>query len=459
MKRDAEARRLLAAVAEAAKRSLMRAYLVGGAVRDRLLGLATPNDLDFVVEQGSALELARLAAEELGAPPPVLFPRFHTAQIFLPPWKLEFVDARRESYAQDSRKPQVERASLLEDLQRRDFTINAMAEELESGRLIDLLDGREDLQRRLLRTPLDPDETLRDDPLRMLRAVRFASSLGFSLESRLEEAVRRQAATLWGKVSPERVKVELDSILLLPHPATAIALFDRVGLTQQILPELEAAKQVPQDKVQASNLFHHSLVTLQRAAEFLPNPLTPRERYAALLHDLGKIGTMREEGGVLHFHGHSAAGAEIAVAILSRLRSSCEEIEEVSFLIRWHMLPAQYAPDWSDAAVKRLIRRLGPLLKATLRLSRADIYGIERQEHDFWHLIKRIETLGEEKVQQVTSPLNGEEIMAIFAQGPGTFIGRIKEELVDAVLEGTLEDSPRAARAYLRHNYQLPHSP
>ncbi|MEI6308435.1 MAG: CCA tRNA nucleotidyltransferase [bacterium] len=455
MKRDAEARRLLTAVAEAAKRSLMTAYLVGGAVRDRLLGLASTHDLDFVVEQGSALELARLTAEELDAPPPVLFPRFHTAQVFLPPWKLEFVDARRESYAQDSRKPQVERASLLEDLQRRDFTINTLAQELESGRLIDLLDGRKDLQRRLLRTPLDPDETLRDDPLRMLRAVRFAASLGFSLESGLEEAVRRQAATLWGKVSPERVKVELDSILLSPLPANAIILLDRVGLLQQILPELEAAKQVPQDKVQASNLFHHSLVTLQRAAEFLPNPVSPRERYAALLHDLGKIRTMREEGGVLHFHGHSVAGAEMASAILSRLRSSGEEIEEVSFLIRWHMLPAQYAPDWSDAAVKRLIRRLGPLLKATLRLSRADIYGIERQEHDFWHLVKRIEAFGEEKIQQVVSPLNGEEIMALFSQGPGAFIGRIKEELVDAVLEGTLEDSPRAARAYLRRKYQL----
>jgi poly(A) polymerase len=459
MKRDAEARRLLSVVTEAAERSLMRAYLVGGAVRDRLLGLATPHDLDFVVEEGSALKLARLVADGLGASPPVLFPRFRTAQVNLPPWKLEFVDARRESYAEGSRKPLVERASLLEDLRRRDFTINALAEELGTGQLIDFLDGRRDLQRHLLRTPLDPDETLHDDPLRMLRAVRFAAGLKFSLDPRLEEAIQRQAPTLWGKVSPERVKVELDSIILLHNPETAIALFDRVGLTQQILPELEAAKRVPQEKVQASNLFHHSLATLQRAAEFLPDPPTPRERYAALLHDLGKIRTMREEGGVLHFHGHSAAGAEMAVAILSRLRSSHEEIEEVSFLIRWHMLPAQYSPDWSDAAVKRMIRRLGPLLKATLRLSRADIYGIERQEHDFWHLIKRIETLGEEKVQQVTSPLDGKEIMALFAQGPGTFIGCVKHELVEAVLEGTLDDSPRAARAYLRRKYQLPLSP
>jgi putative nucleotidyltransferase with HDIG domain len=251
------------------------------------------------------------------------------------------------------------------------------------------------------------------------------------------------------------VKAELDLILFLPNPDRGILLMDRLGLLAQIIPELESAKCIPQEKVEATDLFQHTLMTLKRSAEFLSDPPNPRERYAALFHDLGKVSAMRQEAGVLRFTEHEQIGAAIAESILERLRASREEIDEVVFLVRWHMLPTQYQPTWSDAAVKRLVRRLGPNLKGLLRLARADIYGLEDLEHAFWQLVGRIESLGAEEIQRLAPPLDGEEIMGLLGEGPGPRIGQIKEELLEAVLEGLIENSPEAASLFLKRKYGL----
>ncbi|MGB9553430.1 MAG: CCA tRNA nucleotidyltransferase [bacterium] len=444
---------IIRAIKEISRKEGMKVYLVGGAVRDKIMGLTTVQDLDFVVTSGSASELASKLSSALSLPPPVTFPKFGTAQLNFNGWKVEFVDSRKESYPQDSRKPIVERASLIEDLKRRDFTINTLVQDLETGKVLDLLGtGLEDIKKRTLRTPLDPDVTFKDDPLRMLRAVRFACKLNFTIAEEAARAIKKHAKLLALKVSPERIKGELDLIMLSERPASGISLLDELDLLSQIIPELEEAKNIPQDKVEAENLFTHSLKTLERIAKDTPSL---EERYAALFHDIGKIKAIKPKGEILVFYGHEEEGAIMAEEILRRLRFSNEEIEEICFLIRHHMLVTQYSPQWSDAAVNRLIRRLGDRLKSTLRLAKADIYGIEMLENNFWHLISRIEALDQEKIKKVTSPLDGEEIMALLGLAPGPKVGEIKEELADAVLEGTIENSKEAAIVYLKNKYKI----
>ena len=433
------------------KERRMKVYLVGGAVRDKILKLPSPPDLDFVIVEGSASDLSQELARRLSLSPPVIFPRFGTAQLNFNDWKIEFVDARRESYSEDSRKPLVERSSLLEDLKRRDFTVNTLIQDLETGKVLDLLDsGLADLKKRILRTPLDPDSTFLDDPLRMLRAVRFACKLNFSIDEKTMEAIKKHAWLLKSKVSPERIKVELDLIMLSGSPSLGISLMDSLNLLPQIFPELEETKRIPQDKVEACDLFIHSLQTLERIARDSQNL---QERYAALFHDIGKVQAMQWKGEEVVFYGHEEAGAVMAEEILKRLRFSNEEIEEICFLIRNHMLVTQYSPEWSDTAVKRLVRRLGDRLKSVLRLAKADIYGIEKLENNFWHLISRIEALDQEKVKSISSPLSGEEIMAVLGLAPGPRVGKMKEELVEAVLDGTIENTKEAAIQYLRAKY------
>jgi len=448
-----KSQKIIGIVKEIAQKKGMKVYLVGGAVRDKVMGLATAQDLDFVVTIGSASELAQELSSTLSLPPPVTFPKFGTAQLNFDGWKLEFVDSRKESYPEDSRKPIVERASLIEDLKRRDFTINTLVQDLETGKILDLLGtGLEDIKKRTLRTPLDPDATFKDDPLRMLRAVRFACKLNFTIAEEAAQAIRKHAELLNLKVSPERIKGELDLIMLSQRPAWGISLLSELNLLSQIFPELEEAKGIPQDKIEAENLFAHSLNTLERIAQ---DTQSLKERYAALFHDLGKIKAIKPKGEILVFYGHEEEGALMAEEILRRLRFSNEEIEEICFLIRHHMLVTQYSPQWSDAAVRRLIRRLGERLKSTLRLAKADIYGIETLENNFWHLISRIETLDQEKIKKVTSPLNGEEIMALLGLAPGPQVGEIKEELAEAVLEGEIENSKEAAIFYLKNKYRV----
>jgi poly(A) polymerase len=427
----------------------MRIFLVGGAVRDRLLGRLSSQDYDFVLESGSAKELAEELAKQLAAQL-VYFPQFHTAQLSRDDLKIELVDARTDRYSENTRKPQVERAALLDDLRRRDFTVNTLLQDLSNGQVLDLLCVRSDLRQRILRTPLDPSITFQDDPLRMLRAIRFAVRLGFAIDEATGIAIRQKASLLPAKVSAERIKSELDQMMVTPQPERGIQLLKEYQLLPHVLPELLAMEEIPQDKEGEPDLFQHSLATLGRLAQ---KSCSPRERWAALLHDVGKLETVRWTNGILTFLGHEQAGARLAHNLLGRMKASNEEREEVVFLVRWHMLPIQYTPIWSDAAVKRFIRRMGQHLKPLLRLAQSDLQGAEHLEHHFWHLVKRVEALGEKQVQRISSPLSGEEIMDYFGQGPGPYVGKVKRELIDLLLEDRLDGSKESAFAYLQSRY------
>ena len=427
----------------------MKVFLVGGAVRDRLLGYPPSQDYDFVIESGSTKELAEKLAKRLAAQL-VYFPKFRTAQLSRDNLKIELVEARTDRYSEKNRKPQVERATLLDDLRRRDFTVNTFLQDLSSGEVLDLLNARPDLCQRILRTPLDPSITFQDDPLRMLRAIRFAVRLGFEIEEATGVAIMQKASLLPAKVSAQRIKSELDLMMLTPQPDRGIQLLKQYQLLPHILPELLTMEGISQDKTGEPDLLRHSLATLGRIAL---KSCSLRERWAALLHDIGKLETVKMTNGILTFLGHEEAGAQLTRNLLDRLRASNEEKEEVIFLVRWHMLPIQYTPVWSDAAVKRFIRRMGRYLKPLLRLAQADLRGTECLEHCFWHLVKRVQALGEEQVQRISSPLSGEEIMDYFGHGPGPYVGEVKQELIDLLLDDRIDGSKESALVYLRSRY------
>src|SRR5438034_1036159 len=316
----------------------LRAWIVGGYVRDVLLERPHPNP-DVVVEDGDAPALSRRFAELAGAPPPVTFERFGTAQVTLPGHLVEFVTARSESYAPDSRKPDVRPATLEEDLRRRDFTINTLLMDT-GGAIHDPLGGRKDLDEKRLRTPADPERTFADDPLRMLRAIRFASELGFELAPELLPAMRKLKARLAPPViSVERISDELRRMLVSPGPGRALGLLDEAELLEVILPEIAAGKGVAQSGYHTHDVFGHTLLTVEG---------TPPElllRVAALFHDAGKPKTAQGDGTFL---GHEDVGADLARAALERLRFSAKEIDVVTRLVRLHLRPVFYKSEWTD---------------------------------------------------------------------------------------------------------------
>src|SRR5579864_8109432 len=322
----------------------VRAWVVGGYVRDKLLGRPHPNP-DVVVERGDALALAAHFARLAGAAPPVTFERYGTAQVTLPGHLVEFVGARAESYASNSRKPDVRPATLADDLRRRDFTVNTLLMDL-NGNVEDRLGGRADLEARVLRTPADPLVTFADDPLRMLRAVHFAAELGFELAPGLLPAMREMSGRLAPPVvSVERVADELRRMLNSERPALALELLDQGGLLEVVLPEVAACKGVAQGGYHTHDVFGHTLLTVQGTAADLPL------RLAALFHDVGKPSTATPDGA---FTGHEEVGATTTRAALERLRFSQREIDVVAELVRLHLRPVYYKSEWSDGAVRRL---------------------------------------------------------------------------------------------------------
>jgi len=424
----------------------LNAWVVGGYVRDLLLGRPHPNP-DVVVEDGDALALARHFAEVAGAPPPVMFERFGTAQVTLPGRLVEFVTARAESYAPDSRKPDVRPASLEEDLRRRDFTINALLMDLD-GKLEDPLGGRGDLEARILRTPTDPLRTFADDPLRMLRAVRFAAELGFSFDPSLLPAMRELKARLAPPViSIERIADELRKVLASPRPKLGLELLDEGGLLEVILPEIAACKGVPQSGYHTHDVFGHTLLTV----EATPSDLLLR--VAALFHDAGKPSTARGDGT---FIGHEEVGAEIARRALERLRFAQKEIDVVVPLVRLHLRPVFYKSEWSDGAVRRLARDAGPLLERLMLLARADIAASAYPEPEkLDELQARLDSIQAEQPSRLAPLVSGEEIMRAMGIGPGPEVGRIKRKLEDLVIDGEIPPQREAVIAYLSAHKDL----
>jgi len=431
---------LLGLLKRAASDLGVQAWVVGGYVRDKLLGRPHPNP-DVVVEGGDALQVAMRFAELAGAEPPVTFERYGTAQVTLPGHLLEFVSARAESYSPDSRKPDVRPATLEEDLRRRDFTINTLLMDLD-GQVHDSLGGRSDLDVRILRTPTDPLRTFADDPLRMLRAVRFASELGFELAPDLLPAMRQMKSRLAPPViSVERTADELRRMLTSERPRRAIELLDAGELLEVILPEVAACKGVPQSGYHTHDVYGHTLLTVER----VPGDLVLR--LAALFHDVGKPSTATPDGA---FTGHENVGAELARSALERLRFSQKEIETVVKLVRLHLRPVYYRSEWTDGAVRRLARDAGQELDRLMALARADVGASAYPEPEkLDELQARLDAVRSEKPSRLKPLVTGADVMRLRGIPPGPEVGRVKQRLQELVIDGDIAPTREAVLDYL----------
>jgi poly(A) polymerase len=434
-------------LARAAEAAGARAWAVGGYVRDRLLE-RPHSEVDVVVADGRGPQLAAAFARLTGSAPPVVFERFGTAQVMWRERAIEFASARSESYRPNSRKPDVHPASIDDDLRRRDFTVNALLMDF-GGEVEDRLGtGLADLRARLLRTPLDPVLTFEDDPLRMLRAIRFAAQLGFRLDPSLPPAMRALAERLRPPVvSVERITDELRKMLLSERPELALELLDAGGLLPEVLPEVEAGKGVEQGGYHTHDVFGHTLAAVA---------LTPPDlvvRLAALLHDVGKPSTAAPDGSFL---GHEKVGAELAATALTRLRFSNSVVERVVRLVALHLRPVYYGPEWTDGAVRRLARDAGEDLPALLQLARADIGASAYDKPEkLEELARRLEEVRDEEPSRLRSPVSGEDLMRARGLPPGPEVGRLKARLDELVMEGEIEPSRAAVLRYLEAHPEL----
>ncbi|MGA9776201.1 MAG: HD domain-containing protein, partial [Candidatus Dormiibacterota bacterium] len=428
-------------------------WIVGGYVRDLLLGRPEAADVDLVLERADAAPAANwLRCHWRRTEPVVAFERYGTAQVSFAleeggRFTVELVRARSEAYSPESRKPQVRSATVAEDVRRRDFTVNTLL--LGSRGLIQDPTGMglRDLRLGVLRTPLEPEATFSEDPLRMFRAARFAAQMGFRLADGLEEAMRLSSPRI-RIVSVERVRDELIKLLLAPHPALGLRLLLGSGLLAETAPELAAMAGVAQGGYHLGDVFNHSALT----AELVP----PRRvlRLAALLHDVGKPLTVGSSDSGPTFYRHQQVGAEIARDLLRRLRLPGAEVDQVARLVELHMRPIQYRPEWADSAVRRLWHEAGELLPELLELARADTRastfpgtaGLDELEI-------RLAEVARAHPQGLRAPVNGTQLRAWRQLPEGPWIGRALKLLVDATVAGDLgadgATSPEAAFLYL----------
>jgi poly(A) polymerase len=396
-----------------------------------------PEDLDFVVE-GDAVALAQfLYKKKVSTIPPVIYPQFGTAMVMVQGVRAEFVTARKESYRGASRKPEVEPGSLLDDAMRRDFTVNSLLRRLDDDQIIDPLGvGLADLEARLLRTPSDPNLILSEDPLRMLRAVRFKHQLGATPVPEVWQAIQANKERL-SIISAERIRDELLKMLLLPAGPDCLEDLRQLGLLELIAPELVAMEGVEQGHYHHLDVWHHTLLVMKNAGHG-DLVLT----LACLLHDVGKPETkMIQEDGRIRFFGHEAVGASLTGNILRRLKFSNEDIERVMLLVKNHMRLGS-TEHLTTPAARRLVRDLGPELDRLLALTEADANGLKQG-------VRRLDLLPiREKIEEVRgsssktlweSPLSGSEIMALTGVAPGPLVGKLKEFLAEKVIEGQLE--------------------
>ena len=444
---------VLEAIAAAAGTLGVEVYLVGGFVRDRLLGKELTKDVDLVTVGADPMPLLAAVASGFGWHPPERFERFGTAQIRGGPFVIEGVRARAERYDPDSRNPDVRPGTLEEDVLRRDFTVNALCQTLD-GAVIDITGmGIADLRAGVLRTPLDPAETFSEDPLRMYRAARFVARLGFALAPGTIEAMRAQAGRT-SILSVERVSDELRRLLVAPHPRAGLEVLRDAGLLGLVLPELVAAIGVEQSGFHTHDVYEHSVIAVDKA------PADLVTRTAVLLHDIGKPLTHAlADDGRHTFYDHAQVGAEMARKILTRWRFSNDEIAVVSALVRLHLRPIQYDPGtFSDAAVRRMIRDAGELRSKLLDVARADTlasaYPTLAEIDELEQRMARLDAGG--AVSALQDPLNGEALMRIAGRGPGPWVGRVKAALRDAVIDGNImPGDEHAARAWLDEHREL----
>ena len=415
-----------------------RLFLVGGVVRDKVMGRLPTEDVDIVLE-GDALELAHfLYAQRIADHKPVVYPRFGTAMVSIKGHTVELVSARRESYGPESRKPEVELAELKEDILRRDFTINTLLENLHTGEIMDLTGcAMTDIEAGIIRTPTDPQTTFYDDPLRMLRAVRFAVRLGFDIEEETCKAILRDAPRL-AIVSRERIRDEFVKILLSDQPGMGLRMLKELRLLKQFAHEFIETQGVTQDGGHIYDVWEHTL----HALDSLPSDADLTLRLAVLFHDVGKPRTKSvDDEGHSHFYGHEDLSAETTRRVMNRLRFPTNETARVIRLVELHMRIGEYRREWKEAAVKRLIRDAGGDIADLLRLARADRAGAQPNASmvSLNELERRIaETMLSTTVAEMESPLDGKEIMDLLGIAPGPEVKEVKEWLTDQVIEGRL---------------------
>lgn len=447
-------------------------YVVGGFVRDYLLGTDEKIDFDFVVE-GGGLAFAKLFDKAIKQEGSLIeFPDFDTARYIIGEGDsavvLEFAGARREAYDKSSRKPTVESTTLHNDLARRDFTVNAMAAPVAvfakaksptiailKKSLLDPFNGKNDLRDKILRTPLEPDKTFSDDPLRMMRAVRFAAQLGFGIDVAALESIHKNRGRL-KIISPERVQEELIKIMKCREPSVGLILMFQTGLMDIILPEVSALDGVEEVYGhQHKNNLVHTFKVVDNISERSNNPML---RLAGLLHDIGKPATKKFVPKIgWTFYQHEHVGRKMAKAIAHRLHFSNDRAEYLSKLVRWHQQPISLMDEGiTDSAVRRLIVNLGTELDDLLILGRSDIttgnpLKKDKRLKNYDHLEQRIsEVIDKDKLRAFQSPVRGEDIMKFCGLKPGPTVGKIKKAIEEAILDGVIPNEYEPALAYFK---------
>jgi len=435
-----------------------KVFVVGGYVRDFIIGISD-KDIDLMI-LGDGIKFAEIVANKYNKSLDAVYKNFETALLNIEDHQIEFASARKESYERGSRKPHVESADLNEDLSRRDFTINAMAIGINKdnfGILYDEYKGFEDIQNKIIKTPLDPEKTFDDDPLRIMRAIRFASKLNFKIEEKTFEAIKKMRKRLTEDkvVSQERITKEFLQILMTDKPSVGLELLYKTGVMDIIFPEISALEGVEQRKdFHHKDVFYHTLMVVDNISRKSDNLWL---RFAALVHDIAKPATKKFiEGTGWTFHGHEELGARMMKKIFIKLKLPMSNLEYVEKLVRLHLRPIPLAKEEvKDSAFRRLAADAGEDLVDLLTLCRADITSkntekVSKFMNNYEIVEKKIlEVQEKDELRNFQSPVRGDEIREICGLKPGREVGMIKHKIEEAILEGEIKNDYDEAKEYL----------